>query len=302
LELNHNIMSWTNLIVQTGKKDVDLISDYLIELGAVSISIEDTNLNQNNEELIFGEPHNQIEQFWKNNTVKALFENTIDIELIKACLNNKFNTTDSSFIITNIQDQDWVKLTQSQFLPICIHKKLWVIPTWHKIQDKESINLILDPGLAFGTGAHPTTRLCLLWLLQKVSGDLTVLDYGCGSGVLSIAAKKMGAKKVFGVDIDAQAIKASKENAKKNDVEIFWNNTKNKIHYKTDLVVANILSSALSVLAPALAEHCNKKGKIALSGILEVQEEEIKKIYSKWFDFESTKNKDGWILISGIKR
>ena len=295
-------MSWTNLIVQTGKKEVDLIGDYLIDLGAISIAIEDTNLNQNNEELIFGEPHNQLEQFWENNTLQALFKNTIDIELIKASLNNKFNTTNSSIKISSIQDQDWVKLTQSQFLPICINEKLWIIPTWHEIQDKRAINLILDPGLAFGTGAHSTTHLCLLWLLKNVSDQLTVLDYGCGSGVLSIAAKKIGAKKVFGVDIDTQAIKASEENAKKNEVEISWNNTENIINYKTDLVVANILSSALSVLAPILAKHCNKKGKIALSGILQTQEEEVKKIYCRWFDFEPTQKKDGWILLSGVKR
>lgn len=295
-------MSWTNLIVQTNKQEVDSISDFLIELGAISISIEDTNLNQNNEELIFGEPHNQSQQFWKNNTVQALFEKTIDIELIKASLKNKFNSINLSFSISDIQDQDWVNLTQSQFLPIHIHDKLWIIPTWHKIQDKKAINLILDPGLAFGTGTHPTTHLCLLWLLENSNKNLTILDYGCGSGILSIAAIKIGAKKVIGVDIDDQAIKTSRENAEINNVKIFWSNASNKIKYKADLVVANILSSALSVLAPVLAEHCNTKGKIALSGILQSQEEAIKKKYSKWFDFQPSGHKDGWVLISGIKR
>ena len=295
-------MSWTNLIVQTSKEDVDSISDYLIELGAISTSIEDTNLNKNNEELIFAEPNIRSEQFWENNTVQALFEKKIDIELIKIAINNKFNDANLSFLTSNIQDKDWVQLTQSQFLPIHVHDKLWIIPTWHNIQDKNAINLILDPGLAFGTGTHPTTHLCLLWLLENISQNTTVLDYGCGSGILGIAAKKIGAKKVFGVDIDNQAIKASEDNSKKNDVKISWSNTKDKIEYKTDLVVANILSSTLSVIAPILAEYCNNKGRIALSGILESQEEDIKKIYSKWFDFNSSSIKDGWVLISGTKR
>ena len=295
-------MSWTNLLVQTNKKEVDSISDFLLELGAISTSIQDSNLNQNNEELIFGEPNNQSQQFWENNTVQALFENSIDIEIIKAALMAKFDTPKNFIEASNIQDQDWVKLTQSQFSPIKIHDKLWIIPTWHEIQDKKALNLILDPGLAFGTGTHPTTHLCLLWLLDNVNKDVTVLDYGCGSGILGIAAKKIGAKKVFGVDIDDQAIKSSRDNAEINNVEIFWNNTEIKVDYRTDLVVANILSSALSVLAPALAGHCKPNGKIALSGILQSQEKYLKKIYSQWFDFQPSHYKDGWVLISGIKR
>ena len=295
-------MSWTNLIVQTNKENVDSVSDFLIALGAISSSIENTNLNQNNEELIFGEPHNQSQQFWENNTVQALFDKSIDIELIKAALKTKFNAFNLSIRISSIQDKDWVNLTQSQFSPIKIHDKLWIVPTWHEIQDNKAFNLILDPGLAFGTGTHPTTQLSLLWLIDNVNKDVTVLDYGCGSGILGIAAKKIGAKKVFGVDIDDQAIKSSRDNAKINDVEIFWNNTEIKIDYKTDLVVANILSSALIVLAPALAEYCNTNGKIALSGILQSQEKDLKKIYGQWFNFQPSNYKDGWVLISGIKR
>ena len=208
-------MSWTNLDVQTIKKDVDPISDYLIELGAISTSIQNTNLDKNNEELIFGEPNNQSQEYWKNTTVKALFEKTIDIELIKIALKNKFKKEDFFFETSVVQNQDWVKLTQSQFLPIHIDNRLWVIPTWHKIKDKKAINLILDPGLAFGTGTHPTTHLCLSWLIENVNKNKTILDYGCGSGILSIASKKLGAKNVIGVDIDDQALKASHENAKK---------------------------------------------------------------------------------------
>jgi len=295
-------MTWANLIVQINKEDVDSISDYLIELGAISTSIEDTNLNQNNEELIFGVPNIQSQQFWENNTVQALFEKKINIEIIKAAIKNKFTDAILSLSTKDVEDTDWVKSTQTQFSPIRINDKLWIIPTWHKIQDKNAINLILDPGLAFGTGTHPTTHLCLLWLLDNINQNLSVLDYGCGSGILGIAAKKIGAKKVIGVDIDNQAIKASKDNSEMNNVQISWSNTKEKIDFKADLVVANILSSALSVLAPILAEHCITNGKIALSGILESQEDDIKKIYNSWFDLDPSYKKDGWVLISGTKR
>ena len=183
-------MSWANLIVQINKEDVDSISDFLIELGAISTSIEDTNLNQKNEELIFGVPNIESQQFWENNTVQALFEKKINIEIIKAAIKNKFSNAVLSLSIEEVEDKDWVKSTQTQFSPIRINDKLWIIPTWHKIQDKNAINLLLDPGLAFGTGAHPTTHLCLLWLLDNINQNLSVLDYGCGSGILGIAAKK----------------------------------------------------------------------------------------------------------------
>ena len=295
-------MSWANLIVQINKEDVDSISDYLIELGAISTSIEDTNLNQNNEELIFGVPNIQYQQFWENNTVQALFEKKINIEIIKAALKNKFSDAILSMSTKEVEDKDWVKSTQTQFSPIRINDKLWIIPTWHEIQDKEAINLILDPGLAFGTGTHPTTYLCLLWLLDNINQNLSVLDYGCGSGILGIAAKKIGAKEVIGVDIDNQAIKASKDNSEMNDVKISWSNANEKIEFKADLIVANILSSALCVLVNVLTNHCKADGKIALSGILESQEDDIKKIYSPWFDFDPSYRKDGWVLISGTKR
>jgi len=295
-------MSWANLIVQINKEDVDSISDFLIELGAISTSIEDTNLNQKNEELIFGVPNIESQQFWENNTVQALFEKKINIEIIKAAIKNKFSNAVLSLSIEEVEDKDWVKSTQTQFSPIRINDKLWIIPTWHKIQDKNAINLLLDPGLAFGTGAHPTTHLCLLWLLDNINQNLSVLDYGCGSGILGIAAKKIGAKKVIGVDIDSQAVKASKDNSEMNNVKISWSNAKEKIDFKADLIVANILSSALSILAPILAEYSITNGRIALSGILESQEDDIKKIYSPWFDFDPSYKKDGWILISGTKR
>ena len=169
------------------------------------------------------------------------------------------------------------------------------------IQTSKLINIILDPGLAFGTGAHPTTHLCTEWLIDNVSKEKKVLDYGCGSGILAIAAFKLGAKMVKGVDIDPQAIIASKQNGNVNKCNIDWLNTNEDFKFQADLLVANILSSALSVLAPLLASYCAPKGKIALSGILESQENQIKKIYEPWFNFEKTLKNNGWVCLSGVK-
>ena len=200
-----------------------------------------------------------------------------------------------------VSETDWVKLSQSQFKPICIKDRINIVPSWHKINNPKLINIILDPGLAFGTGAHPTTHLCTEWLIDNVSKEKKVLDYGCGSGILAIAAYKLGAKMVKGVDIDPQAILASKENGNVNECNIEWLNTDEDFKYQADLLVANILSSALSVLAPLLASYCLPKGKIALSGILESQENEIKKIYAPWFIFEKTFKDNGWVCLSGVK-
>ena len=200
-----------------------------------------------------------------------------------------------------VQDEDWVKKTQDQFHPISINNKLWIIPTWHDVVDKNAINLILDPGLAFGTGSHPTTYLCIEWLINNIQKKSAVLDYGCGSGILSICAKKLGADEVLGVDIDPQAISASIYNSQKNKVLIEFSNTKKTTKFKADIIVANILSSALKVLAPVLASYCKKNGKIALSGVLRNQEKEITDIYSKWFSMKKSSYKDEWVCLSGIK-
>ena len=212
-----------------------------------------------------------------------------------------FQDIDFKFTASSVSETDWVKLSQSQFKPICIKDRINIVPSWHKINNPKLINIILDPGLAFGTGAHPTTHLCTEWLIDNVSKEKKVLDYGCGSGILAIAAYKLGAKMVKGVDIDPQAILASKENGNVNECNIDWLNTNEDFKFQADLLVANILSSALSVLAPLLASYCSPKGKIALSGILESQENQIKKIYAPWFIFEKTLKNNGWVCLSGVK-
>ena len=294
-------MAWINLTFFAEEKDIDLLSEVLETRGALSIFIQDKNLNNSDEELIFGEPHSGPNKFWATNQIQALFNDSVDIKEIQDELILNFQDIDFKFTASSVSETDWVKLSQSQFKPICIKNRINIVPSWHKINNPKLINIILDPGLAFGTGAHPTTHLCTEWLIDNVSKEKKVLDYGCGSGILAIAAFKLGAKMVKGVDIDPQAIIASKENGNVNECDIDWLNTNEDFKFQTDLLVANILSSALSVLAPLLASYCAPKGKIALSGILESQENQIKKIYEPWFNFEKTLKNNGWVCLSGVK-
>ena len=294
-------MAWINLTFFAEENDIDLLSEELESSGTLSISIQDKNLNTSDEELIFGEPHSGPNKFWATSQIQALFSDSVDIKRIQHELISNFKDINFVFNTTFVSETDWVKLSQSQFKPICIKNRINIVPSWHEIDNLNQINIILDPGLAFGTGAHPTTQLCAEWLIDNVSKDKQVLDYGCGSGILAIAADKLGAKKVLGVDIDPQAIISSNENGSLNKCNIEWLNTDKDFKFQADLVVANILSSALSVLAPLLASYCRPKGKIALSGILESQESQIKKIYSPWFKFEKTLKNGGWICLSGVK-
>ena len=293
-------MSWVNLLILSTNAHADNFSDFVLENGAISASIQDQNLNKNNEEIIFGEPHNGPQQFWEHTQINALFRNLNEAKKAVKELEKKFSIK-LSVEFKEVQDEDWVKKTQDQFHPISINNKLWIIPTWHDVVDKNAINLILDPGLAFGTGSHPTTYLCIEWLINNIQKKSAVLDYGCGSGILSICAKKLGADEVLGVDIDPQAISASIYNSQKNKVLIEFSNTKKTTKFKADIIVANILSSALKVLAPVLASYCKKNGKIALSGVLRNQEKEIADIYSKWFSMKKSSYKDEWVCLSGIK-
>ncbi|MDA9093340.1 50S ribosomal protein L11 methyltransferase [Methylophilaceae bacterium] len=294
-------MAWINLTFFAEEKDIDVLSEALEIRGALSIFIQDKNLNNSDEELIFGEPHSGPNKFWATNQIQALFNDSVDIKKIKDELILNFKDIDLKFTASSVSETNWVKLSQSQFKPICIKDRINIVPSWHKINNPKLINIILDPGLAFGTGAHPTTHLCIEWLIDNVSKEKKVLDYGCGSGILAIAAYKLGAKMVKGVDIDTQAIIASKENGTINKCNIDWLNTDKDFKFQADLLVANILSSALSVLAPLLASYCSPKGKIALSGILETQENQIKKIYAPWFKFEQTLKNNGWVCLSGVK-
>ena len=300
-------MAWLLIKIDANENNADAISDALMTIGALSASIEDANAETDAEQAIFGEPSSADIQYpppgiWQQNIVTAMFDESADAKHIIHALSQETGIATFEFNTEIIAEQDWVRATQAQFEPIKITDKLWIVPTWHTAPSADAVNIVLDPGLAFGTGSHPTTHLCLQWLTQQQLLDCSVLDYGCGSGILAIAAQKLGAQHAVGVDIDAQAIIASRYNAQKNQVNIeFWD-ADAFTHATFDVVVANILSSALMVLAPALAKYCKTGGQIALSGILVAQQNQLIARYSEWFNMDAPSQKDAWILLTGTKR
>lgn len=295
-------MAWVSLKIEAQDQNADLISDTLMAMGALSAIIEDANAETIDEQPIFGEPGDPPPGIWQQNLVSALFDEGVDISQIMADLEHQSGLSNLQYSTETIQEQDWVRATQSQFEPIRITDQLWIVPTWHVTPNADAINIILDPGLAFGTGSHPTTHLCLAWLTQTVSTNKSVLDYGCGSGILAIAAKKLGAGQVVGVDIDAQAIQSSLYNAEQNSTAADFHHASLYQSNEFDIVVANILSSALSVLAPALASSCKPGGKIALSGILKEQEADVSAIYAEWFTMEPAQYMESWVLLTGTRK
>jgi ribosomal protein L11 methyltransferase len=300
-------MAWLSLKIEAKDNTADVLSDALIELGALSAIIEDANAETPDEQAIFGEPGDPPPGIWKLNIVSALFSDEVIVADIMRSLSQATNLHDLSYSTELIAEQDWVRATQSQFDPIRIRDDLWIVPSWHHAPNPDALNIVLDPGLAFGTGGHPTTHLCLAWLADNVKSGHSVLDYGCGSGILAIAAKKLGAAKVIGIDIDAQAIQSSNYNAGQNEVSTEFYladqlDANQLAAQPADIVVANILSSALSVLAPVLASACKQGGKIALSGILREQTEMLTSIYEPWFTMDSPIFMDNWVLLTGTRK
>lgn len=295
-------MAWLSLNIEANSLNADLISDALMEIGALSTSIEDANAETPDEQPIFGEPGDPPPGIWNKNIISALFDQGISIDQIITQLEEKTALKGFVYYTENVEEQDWVRATQSQFDPIRITDNLWIVPTWHNAPNPNALNIVLDPGLAFGTGSHPTTHLCLEWLVNTIKPHHHVLDYGCGSGILAIAAKKLGAEEVVGVDIDSQAIISSQFNAEQNHVEADFYMATHYPEKPADIVVANILSSALMVLAPALARACKSQGRIALSGILREQAEQVSQIYAEWFNMDAPVFMDSWVLLSGTKK
>ena len=295
-------MAWVSLHIKAHSQNADLLSDALMEIGALSASIEDANAETPDEQPIFGEPGDPPPGIWHNNIISALFNDDVNIPDIMAQVKALTGFQDLSYNTEAIAEQDWVRATQSQFDPIKITNDLWIVPTWHDAPNPQALNIVLDPGLAFGTGSHPTTHLCLAWLTSQVQPHHHVLDYGCGSGILAIAAKKLGAAEVVGVDIDAQAIISSEFNAEQNQVVANFYMATDYPEKQADIVVANILSSALSVLAPALASACKQNGRIALSGILREQAQQVSSIYAEWFTMDEPEFMDSWTLLTGTKK
>jgi ribosomal protein L11 methyltransferase len=295
-------MPWQSVTLAATADEAERLSDALMEAGALSVSIEDAAAGTTAEAPIFGEPGMPADELWRDNKVLALFAQTANVATILADAAHAADFTIPPYQIEHVAEQDWVRLTQAEFDPIRISERLWIIPSWHAAPDSAAINLKLDPGLAFGTGSHPTTRLCLQWLDSHIAGGERVLDYGCGSGILAIAALKFGAGCAYGVDIDSQAVITAQANARNNAVQADFYLPDATPDVPADIVIANILTNPLLALAPLLANACRDNGRIVLSGILAEQADKVITAYTDWFDIQLWRAEEGWACLAGTKR
>ena len=296
-------MPWLCAIIHVEETAVEVLTDALLAAGALAVDVQDAAAGTAEERPIFAEPGEAPATGWRHNRVSALFAVDDDIYVaVPAALRVAGITVTPAFSVERVEDADWVRLTQSQIHPMQITLRLWVVPSWHVPPDPDAINIILDPGIAFGTGAHPTTRLCLRWLAAVVHPGADVLDYGCGSGILAIAAMKLGAATACGVDIDPQALPAARSNAGQNGVRARFVDAEDSAVVPATIVVANILANPLTVLAPLLGRLTRPGGCIALSGILAEQAAAVRDFYNADFDMQSAEHEDGWVLLTGIRR
>jgi ribosomal protein L11 methyltransferase len=296
-------MPWTAVEMLVNATSAVALSDALIENGALSVDVADAHAGTDLETPLYQEPGENVSVAFGVNRVIALFSQDIEIRAaLEAACSEAGLASVPPHRLSDVFEQDWVKLTQSQFSPIRISSRIWVVPSWHDAPDKSALNIVLDPGLAFGTGSHPTTRLCLEWLDENLVPGANVIDYGCGSGILSIAAAKLGAGSVVGVDIDPQALNSSRSNAALNGVTAVFVDAQNAHLRPADVVVANILSNPLKVLAPVLADLTRPGGSIVLSGILAPQADDVAAVYASWFEMQPASFAEGWTRLSGIRR
>lgn len=294
-------VQWAQATLRLSAEHAEAVSDALMDAGALSVSIEDALADSEDEQPLFGEPGlTPTQTAWTDNRVLALFNSQAEGESLIAQLPAQW-MIHAQITWESVAEQDWVRLTQAQFDPIPVTPRLWIVPSWHApVSDPEVVNIRLDPGLAFGTGSHPTTQLCLQWLSQAPLSGATVLDYGCGSGILAIAAMKLGAAAAVGIDIDPQAVESASANASENDVSITWGLPGNPAGQgQFPVLVANILSNPLKVLAPSLCSHVAPGGWLALSGVLERQAEEVAAAYAPWIDLSVWRAQDGWVCLAG---
>lgn len=291
---------WLSVTLYSDARHAELLSESLMEMGALSVSIEDADAGTEREVPQFGEPGSSNKPLWESSRVIALLEADADVAALVAAAGQAAELAEMpAYSVEEVAEQNWVQLTQSQFDPIRINERLWIVPSWHEAPDAQAINLVLDPGMAFGTGSHPTTYLCLRWLCDTVQAGESILDYGCGSGILAIAAAKLGAGSVLGVDIDDQALIAARDNAERNEVSLNLSHSGQVLEEQFDRVVANILTNPLCVLAPLLAARVRPGGNLALSGILEPQAQQVIQAYAPWITLNVLATHEGWVLLSG---
>lgn len=281
------------------EEKVEALSDALDALDALSVSVEDADAQTDAEQALFGEPGMPPpKDGWQRSRVQALFATeALANEAAVMLAAQEFFAGCSVLAVGAVPDQDWVRLTQSQFAPVEITPEFWIVPTWHEPPAQATKIIRLDPGLAFGTGTHPTTRMCLRWIARNHVERQRVLDYGCGSGILAIGAAKFGATDIDAVDIDEAAVESTLLNAAANAVTLNAG-LPDKATGAYQTVLANILASPLKVLAPLLVSHVAAGGSLVLAGILERQADELKTAYAPWCRLEVSDTEDGWILMT----
>ncbi len=290
----------TALVLELQAVQADRLSDALLEHGALSVTCEDAKLGSADETPWFGHPEESPP--WPRVRLTALSRTQDEPEqlLLRAC--QAIGILVPDFRLRSVPDQDWVSGSRDQFGPVRVSERLWIVPTWRSPPEPAAINLILDPGLAFGTGTHATTRLCLQWLERTITGGETVLDYGCGSGILAIAALRLGARRAVGVDIDPGAVAVAQANAERNGVAGEFLHDCASLAFSADVVVANILANPLKLLAPVLISRCARGGRLALSGILAGQAGEVKAGYEPFIAFAPPVEEEGWVCLSGVRQ
>lgn len=292
-------MSWLQLRLAITPKQAEPMEDLLLGLGAVSVTFMDAE-----DQPIF-EPDLGTTPLWQNTHMLALFETDTERQLLIGQLRQMWQQPVPEYQFEDIADQDWERSWMDNFQPMRFGQRLWIVPSWHEAPEPDAVNLLLDPGLAFGTGTHPTTALCLEWLDGQELQGVQAIDFGCGSGILAIAALLLGASRVVGTDIDPQALEASRDNAQRNQLadERFPLYLPAAMPAQpADLLVANILAGPLVSLAPQLTDLVRPGGRIALSGILTEQTDEILTAYKGAFELDPVAEKDGWIRVSGVRR
>lgn len=276
-------------------------SDALLDAGALSVDVSDPFAGTPDEAPIYGEPGMAATETWATSRVVALFAADADWRAALDRVANELALPAPLVETYPVAEQDWVRQTQSQFGPIEIAPGFWIVPSWSAAPAPATLVLRLDPGLAFGTGSHPTTRMCLQWLQAHVARGDALLDYGCGSGILAIAAAKLGAGRVVGVDIDPQSLRAAGDNARANAADVAIAAPDDLPEGTFDVVVANILTNPLIVLAPAIATRVRAGGRLALTGILEEQAQSVVAAYAPWFTLAPWRVCDGWVLLTGCR-
>lgn len=292
-------MPWLQVRLAITPEQAETYEDALLEVGAVSVTFMDAE-----DQPIF-EPDLNTTPLWSHTHLLALFEADTDPDSLLAHLQLLRGGELPEHQVEVIEDQDWERSWMDNFQPMRFGRRLWIVPSWHAAPEPDAVNLLLDPGLAFGTGTHPTTALCLEWLDAQPLQGQSLLDFGCGSGILAIAGLLLGAEHAVGTDIDTQALDASRDNAERNGIaaERFALYLPEQLPEKAaDVVVANILAGPLVSLAPRITALVKPGGRLALSGILAEQAAEVRAAYSDAFELDPTADKDGWVRISGARR